>query len=71
MIFSRRRGSCPALFAAVFGLAALPLLLLAASPLEAASQTRNLFGQEQFTRTSGAQNVFQRTFTVPAYVSSP
>ena len=55
----------------MFGLAALPLLLLAASPLEAASQTRNLFGQEQFTRTSGAQNVFQRTFTVPAYVSSP
>ncbi len=54
-------------------IAALALLLLAlpASLVWAAPQNRNLFGQEQFTRTSGATNIFQRTFTIPAYVSGP
>jgi hypothetical protein len=49
----------------------LLLLSLSAAPLEAASQNRNLVGQEQFTRTSGATNIFQRTFSIPAYVSAP
>ncbi len=50
---------------------ALLLVALPASFVWAAPQNRNLYGQEQFTRTSGAPNTFQRTFTVPAYVSSP
>ncbi|MBI3995682.1 MAG: Ig-like domain-containing protein, partial [Nitrospirae bacterium] len=34
-------------------------------------QTRNLFGPEQFLRTTGATNVYTRSFNVPSYVSAP
>ncbi len=46
-------------------------LLAAISPAWAADQKRNLFGQEKFVRTTGAPNVYERTFNVPSYVGSP
>ncbi|MDA2911678.1 hypothetical protein MYX04_12215 [Nitrospiraceae bacterium AH_259_D15_M11_P09] len=51
-------------------LAGALLLLGAAVPGWAASQARVLFGEEQF-RTSGNPDIFQRSFTVPSYVSDP
>ncbi|MBI3995174.1 MAG: Ig-like domain-containing protein, partial [Nitrospirae bacterium] len=34
-------------------------------------QARNVFGPESFARTSGATNVYTRSFTVPSYVIGP
>src|SRR5258705_5044392 len=47
------------------------LFLLAALPSWAADQKRNLFGPEKLIRTTGAPNVYARTFNVPSYVGSP
>ena len=34
-------------------------------------QTRIVFGPEAFTRTSGATDIFNRSFSVPSYVTGP
>jgi hypothetical protein len=47
------------------------LFLFAAIPVWAADQKRNLFGPEKLVRTTGSSNVYERTFNVPSYVSSP
>ena len=46
-------------------------LLAAIPPAWAADQKRNLFGPEKFVRTTGAPNIYERTFNVPSHVGSP
>ena len=56
---------------AVACILATTCLLFAATSSIAAPHLRLLFGLERFTRGSGEQNVFRRTFTVPPHVVGP
>ncbi len=47
------------------------LSLGAAASGWAASQAHVLFGEEQFERTGGSPDIFQRCFAIPSYVSAP
>jgi hypothetical protein len=48
------------------------LLLTPADPaFPATSQIRSVFGPESFIRTTGATDLYTRTFTVPSYVAGP
>ncbi|MBI3812412.1 MAG: Ig-like domain-containing protein [Nitrospirae bacterium] len=52
---------------------ALLILFVAAasSPVDAPAQIRNVFGPQPFSRTTGATNVYTRSFKVPFYVTGP
>src|SRR3972149_1960985 len=58
-----------------FALALLTALFLftatGSSQIGTTSQVRKVFGPESFTRTTGATNLYTRTFTVPSYVVAP
>ncbi|MEK6683281.1 MAG: kelch repeat-containing protein [Nitrospirota bacterium] len=49
----------------------LGVLVLAWAGADPTSPARNVFGPESFTRTTGATNVYTRSFTVPFYVAAP
>ena len=65
MVFSKRL-----LF--LFTLASISLFAETGFPQAGTtSQTRIVFGPEAFTRTSGATDVYNRSFSVPSYVTGP
>jgi RHS repeat-associated protein len=47
------------------------LAITVSSQAGASPQTRIVFGPEQFTRTTGATNIYTDTFSVPSYVTAP